>query len=326
MKLSDKIFQINTEQEFNDVAVEVFHFQYGNNLLYQQYCDLIKVNPLEVKDSSQIPFLPISFFKSHEVKTTTFKEEIIFLSSGTTQQTPSKHFVKELSLYEKSFLITFKQFYGEVKDYCILALLPSYVEREGSSLVYMVEKLIAKSEHSESGFYLNNKSELINTLKTLEASGQKTILFGVSFALLDLAEQNQLQLENTIIIETGGMKGRREEKTREELYAIYNKKLGVSSIHSEYGMTELLSQAYSLDKGIFSSPNWMKIFIRDINDPFELLEKNKIGGINIIDLANIYSCSFIATQDLGKSHQNNTFEVVGRFDNSDLRGCNLLIN
>ena len=326
MKLSDKIFQINTDQEFNEVAVEVFNYQYENNSLYQQYCNLIKAKPSDIKEVYQIPFLPISFFKSHAVKTLEFKEESIFLSSGTTQQTPSKHYVKELDLYEKSFFTTFKQFYGEVDDYCILALLPSYVEREGSSLVYMVEKLITESKHPDSGFYLNNRIELINTLKSLEASEQKTILFGVSFALMDLAEEYQLNLKNTIIIETGGMKGRREEKTREELYTIYKEKLGVNTIHSEYGMTELLSQSYSSNNGIFSTPKWMRCLIRNINDPFELLEKNKIGGINIIDLANIYSCSFIATQDLGKLHQNNSFEVIGRFDNSDLRGCNLLIH
>jgi hypothetical protein len=326
LKLSDKIFQISSEQEFNDLSIKIFNFQYENNSLYRRYCNLIKTNPIAVKKIDQIPFLPISFFKSHTIKTSEFKEEAIFYSSGTTSQIRSKHYVKEIGLYEKSFKKTFRQFYGEVSDYCILALLPSYIEREGSSLIYMVENLISESNHHQSGFYLNNHKDLIKTLEDLELKNQKIILFGVSFALLDLAEQQQLHLKNTIVIETGGMKGRRKELTRDELHAIYKDKLGVSTIHSEYGMTELLSQAYSLGDGVFTPPNWMKILVRDINDPFDLLSENKIGGINVIDLANIYSCCFVSTQDLGRLNQNNKFEIIGRFDNSDLRGCNLLIS
>lgn len=326
MKFSEKIFEITSEEEFESIALELFKFQYQNNLLYQQYCRLLKVNLAEVKGISQIPFLPISFFKTHTVKTGKFKEEAVFLSSGTTGDKQSKHYVKELALYEKSFQKAFCQTYGDISDYCILALLPSYMEREGSSLIYMVEHLINKSGHSKSGFYLHHQNELVNTLRELEQKNQKTILFGVSFALLDFAEEHQLHLKNAIIIETGGMKGRRKELTRKELHTIYKTKFGVDSIHSEYGMTELLSQAYSTGDGVFHNPGWMKIMIRDVNDPLVFLENEKSGGINVIDLANIHSCSFIATQDLGKKRGDNTFEVLGRFDNSDLRGCNLLIN
>ncbi|MCO6499185.1 MAG: acyl transferase [Vicingus serpentipes] len=326
MKFSDKIFEITSEKEFDTVAIELFNFQYQHNLLYQQYCDLLKIQPVAVTTINQIPFLPISFFKSHVVKTQKFREEVVFLSSGTTGANQSKHYVKELSLYEKSFQKGFQQVYGDISNYCVLALLPSYMEREGSSLIYMVNQLINKSHHDKSGFYLTHQNELLNTLRELEHTNQKTILFGVSFALLDFAEEHQLQLKNTIIIETGGMKGRRKELTREELHDIYKSKFGVTAIHSEYGMTELLSQAYSTGEGIFTTPKWMKVMIRDVNDPLLFLGENKLGGINVVDLANIYSCGFIATQDLGKKKEGNTFEVLGRFDNSDLRGCNLLIN
>jgi len=326
LKLSEKIFEITSKEEFNNVAIELFNFQYQNNLLYQRYCDLLKIVPTAVKTINEVPFLPVSFFKSYAIKTQEFKEKIIFLSSGTTGENQSKHYVKDVTLYEKSFQKAFQQSYGNISDYCILALLPSYMEREGSSLIYMVNQLINESKNEKSGFYLHHQNELVNALKELESVKQKTILFGVSFALLDFAEEHQLQLNNTIIIETGGMKGRRKELTREELHDIYKEKFGVTTIHSEYGMTELLSQAYSKGKGIFTPPNWMKIIIRDVNDPLLFLEENKLGGINVVDLANIYSCSFIATQDLGKKRGDNAFEVLGRFDNSDLRGCNLLIN
>ena len=326
MKLSENIFEITSEKEFERIAIALFHFQYENNFLYQQYCNLLQVAPSEVKTIRQIPFLPISFFKTHVVKTGNFKEETIFLSSGTTGDAQSKHYVKDLALYEESFQKGFKQVYGDVSDYCILALLPSYMEREGSSLIYMVDHLINKSGHTKIGFYLNHREELVDVLMELEKTNQKTILFGVSFALLDFVEEHQLELKNTTIIETGGMKGRRKELTREELHSIYKKRLGVTSIHSEYGMTELLSQAYSTEDGVFRTPSWMKIMIRDINDPLAFLSKGKVGGINVIDLANKYSCSFIATQDLGKIKDENNFEILGRFDDSDLRGCNLLIN
>ena len=325
MSLSDKIFQISSEQEFNTVALEIFQFQYQNNELYRNYCDLIKAKPSEIKALKQIPFLPIAFFKSHTIKTTEFKDEAVFLSSGTTGENQSKHHVKNLKIYEDSFFNSFKQFYGNVNDYCILALLPSYMEREGSSLIYMMEKIIAKNNHPKSGFYLDDFNGLIELLKELGTHQQKTLLFGVSFALLDLAEAFQIDLSHVIIMETGGMKGRRKELTRTELHHLYQQSFHVKTIHSEYGMTELLSQAYSKGNGIFETPPWMKIIVRDINDPFSYLAPQKTGGINVIDLANIYSCSFIATQDLGKIQPNNTFEVLGRFDNSDLRGCNLLI-
>lgn len=326
MTLSEKIFQITSEQEFNDLAIEIFQFQYQNNELYQNYCDLLKTNPAEIKEIAQIPFLPISFFKSHEIKTTDFKEEIVFLSSGTTGANQSKHFVKDVQLYKESYAKAFQQFYGNIEDYCVLALLPSYLEREGSSLIYMVDDLIVKSKNQNSGFFSKNTSQLIENLQENNRNNQKTLLIGVSFALLDLAESHQIDLSNVIVMETGGMKGRRKELTRSELHKLYQKSFNTAEIHSEYGMTELLSQAYSKGNGVFETPPWMKILIRDINDPFSYLQPEKTGGINVIDLANIYSCSFIATQDLGKIHQDDTFEVLGRFDNSDLRGCNLLIS
>jgi len=319
------IFNINSEKEFNTVSLEIFNFQWTNNPIYQQFCNYLKINPQEIKSIEQIPFLPIEFFKSHPIKTGIFEPEQVFLSSGTTGMTPSKHFVKAIELYEISFTKAFQQFYGNIEDYCVLALLPSYLEREGSSLVYMVEQLIQLSKHPKSGFFLKNEQKLVKNLQKLIKNEQKTLLIGVSFALLDLAERYQLDLSQLIIMETGGMKGRREELTRSELHGIYKKSFNVSEIHSEYGMTELLSQAYSKGNGIFTTPNWMKIVVRDINDPLSSVENNKTGGINVIDLANIYSCSFIATQDLGKKITANEFEVLGRFDNSDIRGCNLLV-
>ncbi len=326
MSLINKIFTINTEHEFNEVSLEIFRYQYANNLIYQSFCNYLNIDVNKIDNINKIPFLPIEFFKSHPIKTTNFKEQTTFLSSGTTGQNQSKHLVKDISLYEKSYSQAFKQFYGEIEDYCVLALLPSYMEREGSSLIYMMDDLIKKSNHPKSGFFLKNEEFLLENLHLLTKKKQKTILFGVSFALLDLAEKYKIDLSDVIIMETGGMKGRREELTREELHSIYKKSFNTTHIHSEYGMTELLSQAYSKGNGIFYTPNWMKIKIRDINDPFNILSYNKTGGINVIDLANIYSCSFIATQDLGKQFEDSAFEVLGRFDNSDIRGCNLLIS
>lgn len=325
MSLHQSIFNINSEKAFEKTALEVFNYQYNNNLVYQQFCKYLKIKPESITKIEQIPFLPIEFFKTHPIKTTEFTEQAIFLSSGTTGANQSKHLVKDLTVYETSFNQCFEQFYGNIEDYCVLALLPSYLEREGSSLIYMVDVLIKKSKHPESGFFLKNEQFLIEKLQFLTKNKQKTILFGVSFALLDLAEDYKIDLSNIIIMETGGMKGRREELTREELHSIYKQSFNVDFIHSEYGMTELLSQAYSKGNGIFNCPPWMKIIIRDINDPFNIIGNNKTGGINVIDLANIYSCSFIATQDLGKIGANG-FEVLGRFDNSDLRGCNLLVS
>lgn len=326
MNLKNQIFNISSQQQFDKVAIDVFNYQYQNNAVYHQFCELLGADVATIKTKDKIPFLPIEFFKSHEIKTGEFKEEITFLSSGTTGKNQSKHHIKSLHTYEDSFQKCFQKFYGNITDYCVLALLPSYMEREGSSLIYMTEWLVKKSNHPLSGFYLNNLDDLIKTIERLKVEHQKTILLGVSFALLDLAEKHQLDLKDVIVMETGGMKGRRKELTRKELHSIYQDKLGLDLVHSEYGMTELLSQAYSKGKGIYECPPWMKIMIRDINDPYQFLDTNKTGGINVIDLANMDSCSFIATQDLGKTLGENRFEVLGRFDNSDLRGCNLLIH
>jgi Acyl-protein synthetase, LuxE len=278
-----------------------------------------------VKTIEQIPFLPIQFFKSHDVVSSTDSIQQTFTSSGTTGMITSKHLVTDISLYEESYRNAFSEFYGNIEDYAILALLPSYLEREGSSLIYMVNDLIERSNNSNSGFYLHNYHELTTKLSELDASGQNVLLIGVTYALLDLVETKKFNLKNTIIMETGGMKGKRKEMIREELHQMLCDGFGVNSIHSEYGMTELLSQAYSLGNGIFECPNWMSILIRDTEDALTYVENGKTGGINVIDLANINSCSFIATQDLGKKYLNNSFEVLGRFDNSDIRGCNLMV-
>ncbi len=320
-----RIFSISNPKEFEDVALEVFQFQYKNNPFYKTYCDHLQKKPLNVVRFQEIPFLPIEFFKTQKITSTPKQPETIFESSGTTQTSVSRHYVPDLKLYEQSFLKGFIKFYGPVEGFCILALLPSYLERQGSSLVYMVNELVSRSNHPDSGFYLYNLEELHQKLITLEKNETKTMLIGVSFALLDLAEQAPLSLNNTIVMETGGMKGRRKELIREELHHILKKAFGVPKIHSEYGMTELLSQAYSQGDGIFRTPPWMKIITRDTEDPLSLQSHGKTGGINIIDLANVYSCSFIATQDLGKTYSNGSFEILGRFDNSDIRGCNLMV-
>lgn len=321
------------------MALSVFKFQFANNQVYRNYLTALKVNTDKIIDLEQIPFMPIEFFKTHiltsdpanenqesrikSIETRIKNQESrVFTSSGSIQ---SKHYVNDVFIYEKSYRKGFELFYGNIEDYCVLALLPSYLDREGSSLIYMAEDLINKSKHSASGFYLNNYDELILKLKELEFQNQKIILLGVTYALLDLIEIQKFQLKHTIIMETGGMKGKRTEMVREELHAVLCEGFGVNEIHSEYGMTELLSQAYSTGKGVFNCPPWMKVLIRDTNDPFSFLRHNKTGGINVIDLANINSCSFIATQDLGKSFSELSFEVLGRFDNSDIRGCNLLI-
>ncbi|MBF8148813.1 acyl transferase [Winogradskyella sp. F6397] len=320
----DAIFNIKSNAECDALALDIFKFQFKNNKVYRSFCDLINKHPADVKQVTDIPFLPIQFFKSHTVLSTSLDIQKTFSSSGTTGNNTSKHFVSDLNLYEESYLNAFKHFYGNIEDYVVLALLPSYLERDGSSLIYMVNDLIEKSNQTESGFYLNNLDELVNTLKSLEAKKQKTLLIGVSFALLDLVEAHQLQLKHTIIMETGGMKGRRKEIIRQELHQILKTGFGVNQIHSEYGMTELLSQAYSKGNGVFECPPWMKILTRDTEDALTIQPLHKTGGINVIDLANINSCSFIATQDLGKVYNNGQFEVIGRFDNSDIRGCNLM--
>jgi phenylacetate-coenzyme A ligase PaaK-like adenylate-forming protein len=319
------IFAISTQKQFEKIALKVFRFQYEHNLVYKEFCDLLKVNIQKVKSLEQIPFLPIQFFKSHPVVSNTNAIEETFTSSGTTGMTTSKHLVTDISIYEESYRKGFSQFYGDIENYVVLALLPSYLEREGSSLIYMVEDLIRLSNHPESGFYLHNHDELIQKLIALDQSGQNVILIGVTYALLDVIEKHSFTLQNTIIMETGGMKGKRKEMIREELHEQLCEGFGVSMIHSEYGMTELLAQAYSLGNGVFECPSWMQILIRDTEDALSYIPQGKTGGINVIDLANINSCSFIATQDLGKKNPNNSFEVLGRFDNSDIRGCNLMV-
>jgi phenylacetate-coenzyme A ligase PaaK-like adenylate-forming protein len=319
------IFSISNQKQFEKTALKVFRFQYENNLVYQEFCDLLKTDVQKVKSLKQIPFLPIQFFKSHQVVSNTNAIEATFTSSGTTGMNTSKHLVTDTSIYEESYRKGFSQFYGNIEDYVVLALLPSYLERGGSSLIYMVEDLIQLSNHTDSGFYLHNHDELIAKLIELDQSGQNVILIGVTYALLDLIEKQQFHLQNTIIMETGGMKGKRKEMIREELHEQLCEGFGVSMIHSEYGMTELLSQAYSLGNGVFECPSWMQILIRDTEDALSYIPQGKTGGLNVIDLANINSCSFIATQDLGKKNPNNSFEVLGRFDNSDIRGCNLMV-
>lgn len=319
------MFSISSPSEFNALALETFRFQYSNNSVYRQFCDLLGKDPEKIDTVEKIPFLPIEFFKTHSVLSSTKPSEITFTSSGTTGQQTSKHLVSDLSVYEESFREGFREFYENVEDYAVLALLPSYLEREGSSLIYMVDDLIKRSNNPHSGFYLHDLNALKEKLNLLERQGQKTLLIGVSFALLDLAESFNFKLKNTIVMETGGMKGRRKEMIRAELHAVLKKAFGVETIHSEYGMTELLSQAYSAGNGVFECPPWMKILIRDPEDAMSLLPSGKSGGINVIDLANINSCSFIATQDLGKDLGAGKTTILGRFDNSDIRGCNLLI-
>jgi len=324
-KLKENIFNINSAEKFNDCAIDIFHHQYKSNEIYKNFVDNIKVNPSDVKIISDIPFLPIEFFKTFKIKSNKKIAEIVFSSSGTTGSVTSKHYVTDLSVYQDSFRKAFEHFYGDVKNYCILALLPSYLEREGSSLVFMIDDLIKKSENKNSGFYLYNIGDLVSKIREMEHQKKKVILFGVSFALIDLIEKHTINAPNIIIMETGGMKGRKKEIIRAELHKKLCNGFGVQSIHSEYGMTELLSQAYSSGSGIYKTPPWMKIIIRDINDPFSIIGENKTGGINIIDLANYNSCSFVASQDLGKLFNDNSFEVLGRFDTSDIRGCNLMI-
>ena len=321
--LTNKIFSCNDKAKFESLALELFHYQMENNPIYAPYAALILKGKIPA-NIYEIPFLPIDFFKREQIICKGKAVEEVFLSSGTTGE-QSKHLISDLTLYKKSFRKTFQKFYGDIKDYCILALLPSYQEREGSSLIFMVDDLIRKSKHPKSNFYLNNLSELSETIKELEYKGQKTILFGVTYALLDLAAQHPQQLKNTIIMETGGMKGKRKELLKEEIHQLLQEAFITEKIHSEYGMTELLSQCYSKGENIFDFPSWMKILIRDVNDPLSIIGNNKTGGVNVIDLANIYSCPFIATQDLGKTFDNSSFTVLGRFDESDVRGCNLLV-
>lgn len=327
------VFSLRKKNDFEKKALEIFHFQAEQNPVYKKYIEQIEVNPEKVKDVSQIPFLPIEFFKTQKVvsgmQNSEDRIQNVFLSSGTTGMERSSHYVSDITLYEKSFRKCFEIFYGDAKQYAILALLPGYYENRNSSLIYMMQDLIRRSKNKHSAFYNNKDENILQVLQTLLQKKQKIILFGVSFALLDLSPSwrglgGGLVGRGLFVIETGGMKGRREEIIREELHKTLCEKFGVKKIHSEYGMTELLSQAYSNGDGIFNCPPWMKVFVRDVNDPFQILPNGKTGALNIIDLANIHSCSFIATQDVGRVPKDGSFEVLGRMDNSDLRGCNLL--
>jgi len=322
--LKNRIFSISSTEEFEQLSLEIYRYQYEHNPVYHKFCNLLDRTPRNTTKLTEIPFLPIEFFKKEKIITGEESIKMTFTSSGTTGSNTSKHHVSDLGIYEESFLKAFRSFYGAPEDYVFLALLPSYLERTGSSLIYMANALIEKSGHKESGFYLDDLDGLAHKLRALDHAGKKVFLIGVSFALLDLVEKEKFSLKNSIVMETGGMKGRRREMIREELHQHLKSGFGVSHIHSEYGMTELLSQAYSKGNGIFELPPWMSILIRDPEDALSYVQDGKTGGINVVDLANINSCSFIATQDLGKIKGNN-IEIMGRFDNSDIRGCNLLI-
>jgi Acyl-protein synthetase, LuxE len=319
----DYIF--NSHFDFEQTALELFRWQAKENTVYKNYLHYLNIEAGAVQSIAQIPFLPIRLFKSQRVVTGLKKVEIVFTSSGTTGNISSEHHVTDVRLYEQSFTKAFELFYGDISGYCIVALLPSYLERGGSSLVYMCEKLIEQSQHQHSGFYLHEYEKLASVLQKLEAQNQKTILIGVTYALLDFAEEFPMPLHYTMMMETGGMKGKREEMIKSHVHALLQQAFGLKQIHSEYGMTELLSQAYSTGHGIYRCPPWMKVLTRDTDDPFSILPEGKSGGINIIDLANRNSCAFIATQDLGKIHPNGSFEIIGRFDDAEIRGCNLMV-
>lgn len=322
--LEDCIFNVN-EANFNEVALQVFEYQFTHVDIYHNFCEGIKRTPQQVKNYTDIPFLPVEFFKSNAVIAQGKQAQVIFESSGTTGIVSSRHLVADTKLYEESFMRTFRQFYGEPSEYVILALLPSYLERGGSSLVYMAKYLIEASSRAESGFFLHNFNELYDQLAKAKAKGQKVLLLGVTYALLDFAEQFDIKFPELIIMETGGMKGRRKEITRQEVHATLCAAFGVSKIHSEYGMTELLSQGYSQGDGIFEvPPTWMKIILRDMYEPLHILREGNTGAVNVIDLANLYSCSFIATSDMGKMYDDGRFEILGRMDNAEMRGCNLM--
>jgi len=317
------IFKELSNEEFEKTCIETFRYQYNNIEVYRNFIHALNRDINDVHKIEQIPFLPIEFFKNHKILGKGQKHDIIFKSSGTGGMSRSQHYIQNIRIYQQSFETAFELFYGDISNYTVLALLPSYLENGDSSLVYMADQLIKKSNNTESGFYLNDYENLSRTLHRLK--NKKILLLGVSYALLDLVEKEQFDNPQMIVMETGGMKGRRKEMLRDELHEKLTSSFGVKKIHSEYGMTELLSQSYSKGDGVFSSPPWMKILIRDTNDPLSYLPNGKSGAINVIDLANIHSVSFIATQDLGKISSSNKFQILGRFDNSDIRGCNLLI-
>jgi len=322
-EIEDKIFTVEPA-DFEQLALEIFQFQYNNNAIYQHYVNALSIVGSNVRSVDKIPFLPIRFFKTLDIKSTRFEPEAVFESSGTTQTINSRHYVKDLNIYRRSFLKAWEQFYGPVQDWCVIGLLPAYLERQNSSLVVMVNEMIKLSRHADSGFYLYEYDKLAQVLQALEKQGQKTILIGVTFALLDFAEQYPMPLQHTVIMETGGMKGRRREMTRDEVHLLLTTAFQTHAIHSEYGMTELLSQAYSYGNGIFNCPPWMKVLVRQDDDPLDVRLTGS-GVLNVIDLANLYSCSFIATDDVGTVMPDSSFEVLGRIDTSDIRGCNLLI-
>jgi hypothetical protein len=322
----NKLSALKNENDFNEQALQVFNYQVQYNKIYSRFVRTLKINPGKINSITDIPFLPVEFFKSEVVLTGNEKYRMIFSSSGTTSEIVSRHFVRVPEFYEKVFTETFRIFYGDPLDYVIIALLPSYLEREGSSLVYMMNNLIRSSKKKESGFYLNNHKKLFSVLERLRQENKKTILFGVTYALLDFAEKHTISFPELLVMETGGMKGRREELVREEVHNKLRIGFDVNKIHSEYGMTELLSQAYSKGDGIFNTPHWMRVIIRDPYDPLKQMDAENTGGINVIDLANIDSCAFIATQDLGRTYIDNSFEVLGRFDFSEIRGCNLMVD
>jgi phenylacetate-coenzyme A ligase PaaK-like adenylate-forming protein len=325
-RLANRLFTDLSPESFNGLALEIFQYQYRQNDIYGNYIRHLGVDVNKINTINQIPFLPIEFFKSQKVVTGNFKEEIVFESSGTSGMQAAKHYVKDLTVYDLAYRLGFQRFYGDPEIYCILALLPSYLERKGSSLVYMADKLIGSGKHPFSGFFLEEHKLLAERLHKLNEAGTKTILIGVAFALLDFAEEYPMRLGDHItIMETGGMKGRKQEITRQELHAVLKKGFGKDCIHSEYGMTELLSQAYSKGEGKFNTPPWMKVFVRDIQDPLSILPPGKSGALNIIDLANIHSCAFIGTQDIGRIYPDGSFELLGRTDHSDIRGCSLLL-
>lgn len=321
----EAIFSIDNPIVFEDVALKVFQYQAVNVPVYAEFIKHLSINPASVEKLDDIPFLPIDFFKSHEICVAQqIEKELIFSSSGTTGSIQSRHFVPDIHLYEQSFKKAFELFYGNIEQYIIIGLLPSYLERSGSSLIYMCDKLIRDSKDERSGFYLQDFEKIKSIIQENDGF-KKVLLIGVTYALLDFAEQFPFEMENCIVMETGGMKGKRKEMLREEVHSILCDAFHLPKIHSEYGMTELLSQAYSNGNGIFRTPPWMKIMIRETQDPFAYVKTERSGGINIIDLANLYSCSFIASQDLGKLYADERFEVIGRFDNADIRGCNLLV-
>jgi phenylacetate-coenzyme A ligase PaaK-like adenylate-forming protein len=321
---SRRIFEIRTDAEFEALALQIFQHQYHGNTVYREFCQHLGRSDRQVKKIRDIPYLPVSLFKSSRIISDGRREAVEFTSSGTTGVNPARHFVSDLSIYRNSFQKAFEYFYGPIPDYCFLALLPSYLERKGSSLVFMVNELITRSGHPYSGFYLDDYNTLAKNLKKLDDEGQRVILIGVSYALLELASKYKFQLKNSLVMETGGMKGRGPELIREELHLRLGNGFGLKRIHSEYGMTEMLSQAYSKGSGSFKTPPWLKVIVRDPDDPFNLIRQGRTGGINIIDLANIHSCSFLSTQDLGRLNEDGSFEVIGRFDHSDVRGCNLM--